>query len=359
MRIRMALITIVILAAVMVLSIVGAAAGQPRYIGAERALSTVTLYAVADATVRSVQPNTNFGSDHYLELSYDEWEGGPLEEIVLLQFDLSGLPAGAVIDSAVMELYLVYATGDNPKSVGAYYVTSAWSESTVTWNTFPTADPWSLGSSVDNVTFQYKSWSMTSWASYWQSSPTENHGVYLRRRTWETTDFERMFESKDHNENRPRLVVNYHLPTPTPTITPTPTRTPPPTPTHTPTRTPTPTHTPTRTPTKTPTRTPTSTPTRTSTRTPTSTPPHTPTPTSTGTVTSTRTPTPTTTQPPSATMTPTATRTATATPTPTATKTPDTELRRRSFGGYVYHGESGDRSEPLVELLDLDPHAHA
>jgi len=292
--------------------------------------SSMTFYAVADATVRSAQPNTNFGNEHYLEVSYNTIEG-PMEEVVLVRFDLSALPANAVIDSAVMELYLVYAAGENPKSLGIYRVTSAWSESTVTWNTFPTADPWGLTFSVDSVTYQYKSRAITGWASYWQNNPTQNHGVFIRG-SGETTYFERTFESKDHMENRPRLVVNYHIPTPTPTITPTRTRTPTftptntstPTSTNTPTRTPTrtPTHTSTFTPTFTPTNTPTRTPTRTST--PTDTPTRTPTPTETSTPTPTRTPTqtPTGTVPP--THTPTHTPTPTATSTPTQTPTPST-----------------------------------
>ncbi len=206
MRTRMTLITIVILAAVMVLFIVGSAAGQPRYIGAERALSTVTLYAVADATVRSVQPNTNFGSEHYLELSHDEWEGGALEEIVLLHFDLSGLPTGAVIDSAVMELYLVYATGANPVAVAAHFVTSGWAEGSVTWNSFPTANPIGIVSQVDASTGSYKSWNVTSYAQTWYSG--SNNGLYLRG---PATDYERTFESREHNESVPRLVVTYHV----------------------------------------------------------------------------------------------------------------------------------------------------
>ena len=234
--------------------------------------ATLTLYADADATVRSTQPNTNFGSEHYLELSYSQIEG-PAEEVVLLHFDLSALPADAVIDSAVMELYLVGAAGDNPKSLAAYFVTGAWAEGSVTWNSFPTANPVGIVSSVDNVTGRYRPWSVTSWASAWQGNPAGNRGVYLRRLTSETTYFERVFESKDHMENRPRLVVTYHLPataTPTPTVTRTPTATA--TRTHTPTHTPTNTQSPipaTPTNTQSPipnTATPTRTPTPTSTR---------------------------------------------------------------------------------------------
>ncbi len=327
--------------------------------------SSMTFYAVADATVRSWQRNTNFGSEETLDLLYSQGDV-VAETVVLLRFDLSALPADAVIDSAVMELYLVYAAGDNPKSLAAYYVTSAWSESTVTWNTFPTADTTGIISSVDNVTGRYKSWSITSWASYWHNNPTENHGVYLRRLTSETTYFERTFESKDHMENRPRLVVNYHLPT----LTPTPTATATQTPTRTPSRTATPTNTPTATATRTPTPSPTSTATPTPTAT--ATPTLTPTPTATATPTATRTPTathtatPTATQTgtPTATWTPTSTvppthtstRTATPTTTPTATTTttptptPIMKWSRRAFGGYIYHGQPGDRSQPLARI---------
>jgi hypothetical protein len=174
--------------------------------------ATATFYAVADATVRSTQPNTNFGGEHYLAVSYyyDEWAD---EEITLLRFNLDSLPVNAVIDSAVMELYLFYAAGQSPKSLVTYRVTSSWSEYSVTWNTFPSADPTGVVSSVDSVINSYKSWSITGMASYWHSNPANNHGVYIRRLTSETNSFERIFESKDHMEEMPRLVITYHLPT--------------------------------------------------------------------------------------------------------------------------------------------------
>jgi hypothetical protein len=273
---------------------------------------TVTLYAIADATVRSWQPNTNFGGENYLRLSYSQGDI-VTEEVTLVRFDLSALPSQAIIDLAVMELYLVVAAGDNPKSLAAYYVTGAWAENLVTWNTFPTANPVGIVSAVNNVTGEYKSWTITSWADYWHGHARENYGVYIRRLTSETTYFERTFESKDHNERMPRLVVTYHLPA-TATATPTetvvrPTRTPSATPTATATSTPTPTQSPTATPTPTftvvrPTYTPSATPT--ATRTSTATPTRTPTGTVPPTHTATRTPT----------AIPMSTPTATATPTP-------------------------------------------
>lgn len=116
---------------------------------------TLTLYADADATVRSWQPNSNFGGENYLHLSYGQ---GDIitEEVVLLHFDLTALPAEAVIDSAVMELFLVGAAGDNPKSLAAYFVTGGWTEGRVTWNTFPAADPAGVIAAVNDVTGEYK-----------------------------------------------------------------------------------------------------------------------------------------------------------------------------------------------------------
>ncbi len=293
----------------------------------EKTEASATFYAVADATVISWQPNSNFGGERTLEVSYSRGDV-TTEQVALVRFNLSELPADAVIDSAVLELFLIGAAGDDPKSLAAYFVTGAWTEEEVTWNSFPAANSTGIVASVDSVTGRYKSWTVTGWASYWHAHPRENRGVYIRRLTSETSYFERVFESREHNEHMPRLVVTYHLPaTPTPTATHTASATATASPTATATRTATPTasHTPTRTPTVTASATATASPTGTATRTPTATV----TPTLTDTVVRpTRTPTftlthtPIATTPPTSTFTPTATPAATVRPTVTPTATP-------------------------------------
>ena len=247
----------------------------------------VTIYADADVTVRSLYPDTNYGYEDYLELSYSEIDR-PVEEAVLVHFNLSALPSNAVIDSAVMQLYQVYAGGDILKRIAVYRATSPWDEYTMTWNTYLTIDPTGLVSELNSATGVYQSWWITSWASFWQSNTAQNYGIMLRRLTSESTYYERAFESKDHNELRPQLVVSYHFPTPTPTNTATATATP--TATATATQTNTPTATPTETATRGPTRTPTAT--ATATRGPTLTPTPTETPAQRPTLTPTPSPTP-------------------------------------------------------------------
>ena len=172
---------------------------------------TTTLYAVADAFVRSWQPDTNFGSDNSIGLTYSEIDTAE-EEAAIIRFDLSGLPAGAVIDSASMDLYLTSASGTSSKNILVYTVTSSWSETGVTYNNFPTIQPnFPLYATVNSTTGQYKSWLITSYAQYWQANPSQNYGVMLRRSTSETDFFDRIFESREANNHKPRLVITYHF----------------------------------------------------------------------------------------------------------------------------------------------------
>jgi hypothetical protein len=199
----------------------GALAGQPQLDRAQGAAqSTATLYAVADATVRSNYPTTSFGNENYLNLSYSSVDV-PIEEAVILRFDLSTLPAGVIVDAASLELFLTYAAGATSQPLAVWYVTSAWTETGVTWNNFPTVDTQlALTWTMDDVSGQYKSRDITAWAQYWYSHPSENWGVFVRRPTNNSSYFQRVFESKDHNEWMPCLVVQYHVPE-TPTLTPT------------------------------------------------------------------------------------------------------------------------------------------
>ena len=58
------------------------------------ASSSTTLYAVADASVHSQHPNTNYGAENYLRLAYSSIDV-PVEEALILRFNLTSLPASA------------------------------------------------------------------------------------------------------------------------------------------------------------------------------------------------------------------------------------------------------------------------
>jgi hypothetical protein len=225
---------------------------------------TIILSAAADTDTKSWDPDANYGSDTMLQLHYSNIER-LRAAFALIRFDTADIPAGAVIDSASLELYLWNAAGADPVWIGLYDVYAAWSEADVTWNTRPNSQTGGFVYGVDvDAASGYKAWNVTGWINYWQNHP--NYGLELRGPiTGDPSYYERNFGSRDGRENPPRLVVTYHLPA-TATATPTATRTPTASYTPTRTRTATPTNpqspipnppTPTRTRTATVTRTPT------------------------------------------------------------------------------------------------------
>ncbi|MEP7169798.1 MAG: DNRLRE domain-containing protein, partial [Bacteroidota bacterium] len=111
------------------------------------AQTTITLQpdsaAGKDARIDSYFPNSNYGT--YPEFLAGMWTSGGVWFTVrtLAQFDLSGIPANSVVNSAVLSLYF------NPNNSNFNHVhsgtnisyiqrvTANWQENTVTWNNQP------------------------------------------------------------------------------------------------------------------------------------------------------------------------------------------------------------------------------
>ncbi|MBW6466584.1 MAG: DNRLRE domain-containing protein [Brevefilum sp.] len=168
---------------------------------------TLTISAAADATLKSWDPSSNFGNEHYLGLSYTR-EG---QAATLIRFDTSSLPVGAIVDSANLYLFLDSASGRDDLSVSAYFVNNHWDESTVTWNSEINTGAYGINASIDTVVGLYKSWFITSFVQTWVDDPSSNHGVLLLGPA-SGTYYERWFESHEHNEHVPQLEIFYHVP---------------------------------------------------------------------------------------------------------------------------------------------------
>ena len=95
---------------------------------------TFTLEATQDAYISSAFPNTNFGGTQNLNLG---WQIGGQEAMrILLQFDLSAIPANAIINSARWELFQTQSipVNDGGMDFRAQFMTQSWSQNSVTWN---------------------------------------------------------------------------------------------------------------------------------------------------------------------------------------------------------------------------------
>ncbi|HLL24809.1 MAG TPA: DNRLRE domain-containing protein [Kofleriaceae bacterium] len=89
---------------------------------------TFTFNPTADAKVVSTYPTTNYGSDPRVAA-----DASPATQS-LLRFNVTGL--SGTVRSARVRLFVSDPSGDGP---ALYRTSSAWTESTVTWNTKPTA----------------------------------------------------------------------------------------------------------------------------------------------------------------------------------------------------------------------------
>jgi hypothetical protein len=254
-------------------------------------------------------------SDVYFDNNYPTRREGSLDaanlrlakgqQSVLVRFDLSPLPAGIQIVSANLSLWCYYAQFSTPTLIEAYQVLRSWTDAEATWNEWRSGEAWAEpgcnGGGVDRTTVpvttrnlstaeRWYAFDITSAVRQWASGSVPNYGLLLLASSVSNRHALRSSDWWDLSL-RPKLEIQYMVPTVTPTASQTGTPTSSPTATQTPTVTPT--ATPGDTPTTTLTPTETLTPTVTATATQSATPTQTPTPTDTRTPTATFTPIPT------------------------------------------------------------------
>jgi len=129
----------------------------------------------------------------------------------LIQFDISGIPVGATINSATLRLFHSFNNGLGD-SFELYRNTSSWDETTTTYNTRPGADATAVGSLLisDTNNFQYREMDVTGVVQDWYDLVFPNYGLTLRQINEVAEQFI-YFESKDHGQPNqiPELVVEY------------------------------------------------------------------------------------------------------------------------------------------------------
>ncbi|MEU8249220.1 DNRLRE domain-containing protein [Nonomuraea sp. NPDC048916] len=135
-----------------------------------------------DVTIVSSAPTTNYYNDFRLMVG----RSGTSVNRSLVQFDLAGLvPAGTVIDKAELGLYYdqtLAATGTAPVPLEARAVTSAWEESTATWNSISAA----IGEVAGTATYQppraslWHGYPITDVVRGWVDGSRPNHGVMVK-----------------------------------------------------------------------------------------------------------------------------------------------------------------------------------
>jgi hypothetical protein len=231
-----------------------------------------------DTYIHQFAPDSRHCIEDQFRVGYDQTYYG------LMEFDVSSIPANAIVREAKLQLYAT-GWGGADITVSVHCVKRPVEFCEATWRQPRDGEAWGQPGCSDPLTdfcpeaeSSFTSWSIRKWYDLdvtslvqdWIDGSRPNHGVVFR--SLESTS-SLWFASAENSDRllRPKLVITYGpgaVPTATPTALASPTRSP----------TPLITGTPTTTPTQVPTATPTATPVPTATITPTPTVSPTPTP---------------------------------------------------------------------------------
>jgi hypothetical protein len=148
------------------------------------------FYPSDDTWISMRSPDANYGSGE--GMSVRNRYGHPShpknwERDVLVRYDLSSIPSGTPIASAVLYLYY-YDYGDSDptgRDLTAYRITSDWSEDYVTWNTRPDLDPEATSYSiVPSPTGKWMHWDVTSDVQDFINGQEVNYGWQVMDTTY-------------------------------------------------------------------------------------------------------------------------------------------------------------------------------
>ena len=185
--------------------------------------TTGTFQADADAEIRwDASAGRNYGTAQILLIRHtiDPWGTGTHNR-GLVGFNLSSIPEGSTIESATLHGYMSARVGN--REVAVYRVTSAWTESGVTWNNAPsnTTQPTNVTNPgpVANV---WVDWNVTRDAqTYVLGAPNYGWPLVLNESPSPGADQRVQLNSRQHSNSaqRPYLEVTYSTAIFTPILT--------------------------------------------------------------------------------------------------------------------------------------------
>ncbi len=173
---------------------------------------TVFIYpSTADAFIYGPNPNGNYGSATSV-LVGDQFNS-------LVRWDISSLPADAMIDISNAWLYYFNAYSYLTDTIRVAPVTSDWTESTVTWNSRQLSTAWTTpGGDAGNIldvesldaALGWKFFIITDVAAQWHSGTLNNYGLLFTALVdGSNTGFYKNFYSRNNATLQPEIYFDY------------------------------------------------------------------------------------------------------------------------------------------------------
>jgi uncharacterized repeat protein (TIGR02543 family) len=162
------------------------------------ATTTVVRNVIKDSYINSPNPNSNAGNS---QIMYAGWTDRYRS---LIAFDLSTIPANAVVTNATLKMYKY--EGSNITIVLGR-INGSWIENSVTWNNAP-AYTWASSTSFSSGSSSgWTSATVTSDVRDMISNPAANFGWMV----WAWSDYYAAFQTKEWTYG-PRLEITYYIP---------------------------------------------------------------------------------------------------------------------------------------------------
>jgi len=178
------------------------------------ASDSMSFEATRDSWINADAVQTTYGSLEEMWVGINTYSGKMDQRQALVGFDISALPADAIVDGAVLELTQINHFSDLPCQIWPYQIAGAWDEYTVTWNNRPVSTSAGDPPVTLNASPGRKMWDVTKIVQAWQAG-AENHGILLTGDG--VTAGARIFASRESTSVPGRLTINYHRPGEPPT----------------------------------------------------------------------------------------------------------------------------------------------
>ena len=158
-----------------------------------------------DAFITFHNVDSNYGDSEYLSLNHGE----DFPVYSLIEFDISAIPAGAVITSATLELLEFNNCGENRNAIEIHLNDAAWEEGTVTWNNAPSFGSSYVNNSGDTSSCEWLIFDVTNAVQDWYDGTFSNYGFQMTGPSGERVF--KYIRSSDYATaaERPILRVNY------------------------------------------------------------------------------------------------------------------------------------------------------
>jgi hypothetical protein len=178
-----------------------------------------------DSMIEEENPDDNHGGDTSISASGDTPAGSGNENYILLKWDVSSIPANAIVRAASI---VVTVSDKADQTYDFYELTRAWTESQVTWEQADSSHDWASNGADgtgDRDTTSLGSIRAAATGTYtvplnarglevvrkWLTTPSSNHGVILANKD---NDNRLEIRSSEYStrSSRPKLTVTWELP---------------------------------------------------------------------------------------------------------------------------------------------------